>query len=157
MNAGLETGLRLLNVTSAGLLAGSLGFGGAILVPGSDEERTQRRAFGQADHPEWIQYFNAIGPVALASSALLALAPSSRPRSSRILDAISAAGLAGVVATTALVTVPLNRRIESERPSDYPDEQSWSMAKNFNRAHALRTALGIGAFVCAAASSAMRK
>lgn len=157
MNAGFEAGLRLLNVTSAGLLAGSLGFGGAVLVPGWEDERPQRRSLGPAAVPGWAQYFNAIGPVALASSAILAVASSGGPRAARVLDAISAAGLAGVVATTALITVPLNRKIESERPSDYPDEQSWSMAKNFNRAHALRTALGIGAFICAAASSSMRK
>lgn len=157
MNAGFEAGLRLLNVTSAGLLAGSLGFGGAVLVPGWEDERPQRRPFHPSPSPDWAQYFNAIGPVALASSALLAVASSGRPTAARVLDAISAAGLAGVVATTALVTVPLNRKIESERPSDYPDEQSWSMAKNFKRAHTIRTALGIGAFICAAASSAMRR
>lgn len=157
MNAGLEAAVRLLNVTSAGLLAGSLGFGGAVLVPGSRQERPHRPSFRDNPTPEWVEYFNGIGPVALASSVLLAIASSGRPRAARVLDTISAAGLAGVVATTALITVPLNRRIESERPSDYPDEQSWSMAQNFNRAHSLRTALGIGAFICAAASSAMRR
>lgn len=157
MNSGLESTLRLVNLTSSGLLAGSLGFGGSVLVPGWEGERSQRRAFFRQQAKEWATYFNAIGPVALATSAVLAIGSGNRSRASRLLDAVSAVGLAGVVATTTLVTVPLNRRIEGERPSDYPDEQSWSMTRNFNRAHSIRTALGIGAFVAAAASSALRR
>lgn len=156
MNSGLETALRLVNITSAGLLAGSLGFGESVLVPGWERERARVSAFRDPGG-EWTQYFNAIGPVALVSSALLAIASRNTTRTARLLDAVSTAGFAGVVATTALITVPLNQRIESERPADYADESSLSRARNFNRAHSVRTALGIGAFICAAASSAMRR
>lgn len=161
MNAGLESALRLLNVTSSGLLAGSLGFSGPVLMPGGEDERSQQLSFSERRQvrnqvPEWAAYLHAIGPLALASSALLALGSRGRSRTGQVLDAMSAVGLAGVLATTQLVTVPINRKLDAERPADYPSDESWSATQNFHRAHAVRTVLGIGAFVCAAASSALR-
>lgn len=158
MKSGIESALRLVNVTSSGLLAGSLGFTGSVLMPGAEDERSQQTSFvARRQEREWTGYFNAIGPLALATSAVLALGSRDRSRTGQILDAISAVGLAGVLATTQLVTVPINKRLDSERPADYPSEESWSRTQNFHRAHAVRRVLGIGAFVCAAASSALRR
>lgn len=157
MNSGIESALRLVNVTSSGLLAGSLGFSGSVLMPGAGDERPQQRPLTTRQVREWTGYFNAIGPLALATSAVLALGSRDRSRTAKILDTVSAVGLAGVLATTQLVTVPINKKLDSERPADYPDEESWSRTQNFQRAHAVRTILGIGAFVCAAASSALRR
>ncbi|MGZ7041319.1 MAG: DUF1772 domain-containing protein, partial [Thermoanaerobaculia bacterium] len=65
----------------------------------------------------------------------------------------AALGLAGVLAATVMVTVPINRRLEEQAPPDYPNDQSQSLARNWILAHAVRTSLGIGAFVCAVASN----
>jgi hypothetical protein len=155
MNGSVESALRLLNLTAAGLLAGSLGFGEAALVPGWEAERPRDDA--SAREATLSKYFNAIGPIALATGMTLAIGARNKSVLRRTLDAASAVSLAGVLGTTMLVTVPINRRLDNERPIDYPDEESASMVRNYSRAHALRTALGISAFICAAASNVLRK
>ena len=151
VNRTIETALRFVNLTTAGLLAGSLGFGEAALVPGwSDELPSKETTRAQ----KIASYFNAIGPVALGTAVTLAIAaPSSNGPARRILDAASAVGLAGVLAATVMVTVPINKELEEQPATDYPSEKSQSLVKNWSRAHALRTTLGIGAFVCAVAAS----
>jgi hypothetical protein len=52
-----------------------------------------------------------------------------------------------------MVTVPINRELEEQPPADYPHDRSASLAKNWSRAHAVRTSLGIGAFICAVAAN----
>ena len=76
-----------------------------------------------------------------------------RDTQKRILDAASAVGLAGVLAATVMVTVPITQELENEAPRDYPHERAQSLTKNWSRAHKVRTSLGIGAFVCAVASN----
>ncbi|HVT04746.1 MAG TPA: DUF1772 domain-containing protein [Thermoanaerobaculia bacterium] len=152
MNRAAETLLRFVNLTASGLLAGSLGFGEAILTPGSREERTRRLEEKSSNENA---YFNAIGPIALATSVTLAVASRGRASTRKVLDVASALGLAGVLATTTLVTVPLNKKIEVTAPVDYPDGGSRTLIRNFGRAHAIRTVLGISAFVCAVASSSL--
>jgi hypothetical protein len=58
-----------------------------------------------------------------------------------------------VLAATIMVTVPINQKLEEEAPADYPRDQSHLLARNWSRAHAFRTSLGIGAFLCAAAAN----
>ena len=152
MNRSIESALRFVNLTAAGLLAGSLGFGEAALVPGWQDERAEVDAKPAATGP-----FNAIGPVALATSLTLAIASRQHSSVSRSLDVLSTLGLAGVLAATTLVTVPLNRELLQREPVDYPQEESETMARNWDRAHAVRTALGISAFVCAVASSIVQR
>ncbi len=149
MNRSIESALRFVNLTSAGLLAGSLGFGDAALVPGWENElpREKTRRLNA------LSYFNAIGPVALGTAVTLAIASRDGGPSRRILDAATAVGLAGVLAATIMVTVPINRELETRPATDYPSEKSQSLVKNWSRAHAVRTTLGIGAFVCAVAST----
>lgn len=149
MNRTVESALRFINLTSSGLLAGSLGFGEAALVPGWQHELPRDRF----RTPEPIGYFNAIGPVALGTAVTLAIAARDGSPVRRILDAATAIGLAGVLAATVMVTVPINRELETQPASDYPSDRSQSLAKNWERAHAVRTTLGIGAFVCAVASN----
>ena len=154
MNRSLESVLRFVNLTASGLLAGSLGFGEAALVPGWQQELprekgTRRRAGTLRD----TSYFNAIGPVALGTAITLAVASRNVHPMRRLLDAASAVGLAGVLAATVMVTVPINRELETQPAADYPSDNAQSMAKNWGRAHAVRTTLGIGAFVCAVASN----
>lgn len=153
MNRTIESTLRFLNLTTAGLLAGSLGFGDAALVPGWNEELPTKDT--QARGPlKFAGYFNAIGPVALGTAVTLAIAaPRGTGPGRRILDSASAVGLAGVLAATIMVTVPINRELEAQPATDYPSEKSQSLVKNWSRAHAVRTTLGIGAFVCAVAAS----
>jgi uncharacterized membrane protein len=62
-----------------------------------------------------------------------------------------------VLATTIMVTVPINKELEEQPATDYPSEKSQSLVKNWGRAHAVRTTLGIGAFVCAVAASNIRR
>lgn len=151
MQSSIESALRFVNLTASGLLAGSLGFGDAALVPGWQNELPRpdarpdlsRRAAG---------YFNAIGPVALGTAVTLAVA-STGGRMRRVLDAAAAVGLAGVLAATVMVTVPINKELEEQPPSDYPSDRSLSLSRNWHRAHAVRTTLGISAFVCAVASN----
>ncbi len=154
MNRSIESIVRFVNLTSAGLLAGSLGFGDVALVPGWEDERP--RSPEPQEEPRPSRLFNAIGPIALASAVTLAMAGGRRPRAKKTLDIASTIGLAGVLGATILVTVPLNRRISESAPLDYPSSDSTSLARNWSRAHAFRTALGIGAFVCAAAANILR-
>lgn len=154
MNRTAESVLRFLNLTAAGLLAGSLGFGEAALVPGWKEERS--RDSGPLDPLKSAPYFSAIGPVALGTAVTLAIASPRGVPVRRVLDSASAVALAGVLAATIMVTVPINKELEAQPPADYPSARSQSLAKNWVRAHAVRTTLGIGAFVCAVAASNIR-
>src|SRR3954468_15600505 len=98
MNQTLESLLRFVNLTTSGLLAGSLGFGEAALVPGwhnelPDDERP----------PELLNaYFNAIGPVALGTAVTLAVGSRGVHPMKRLLDTATAVGLAGVLTTTIM-------------------------------------------------------
>ena len=56
-----------------------------------------------------------------------------------------------------MVTVPINRQIEEQPAVDYASDQSRSLAKNWGRAHAIRTSLGVGAFICAVVSAVSKK
>jgi len=145
--------LRFVNLTASGLLAGSLGFGDAALVPGWQHELPREWKLKPFDALRTINYFNAIGPVALASAVTLAVASRSNGVTRRLLDAASAVGLAGVLATTVMVTVPINRKLEAEAPRDYAREEALAQSRNWSRAHAVRTTLGVGAFLCAVASN----
>ncbi|MFL6244651.1 MAG: DUF1772 domain-containing protein [Thermoanaerobaculia bacterium] len=149
MNRTIESALRFVNLTSAGLLAGSLGFGDAALVPGWKDE-LPREDGGPLKIADW---FDAIGPVALGTAVTLAIAAPSGAPARRLLDSASAVALAGVLAATIMVTVPINKELEAQPASDYPSDRSQSLVKNWGRAHAVRTSLGIAGFVCAVAAS----
>ncbi|HUJ16077.1 MAG TPA: DUF1772 domain-containing protein [Thermoanaerobaculia bacterium] len=152
MTRSLESILRFVNLTTSGLLAGSLGFGEAALMPGWESELPsvdERRA----TDAQVSGYFNAIGPVALGTAITLAVGSRNVRPLRRALDTATAVGLAGVLATTIMATVPINRRLEAQPASDYASDLSQSLARNWSRAHAVRTTLGIGAFVCAVASN----
>jgi anthrone oxygenase-like protein len=150
MNRSIESILRFINLTSSGLLAGSLGFGDAALMPGWEHELpTERRVQDLANRG----YFNAIGPVALGTAVTLAVGSRHVRPMKRVLDTATAVALAGVLAATIMVTVPINKELEEQPPSDYPSDQTKSLVRNWSRAHAVRTTLGIGAFVCAVASN----
>ena len=150
MNRSIESILRFINLTSSGLLAGSLGFGDAALMPGWEYELPpERRAQDLANR----SYFNAIGPVALGTAVTLAVGSRHVRPIKRVLDTATAVALAGVLAATIMVTVPINKELEEQPPSDYPSDRSQSLVRNWSRAHAVRTTLGIGAFVCAVASN----
>lgn len=151
MNVNVESAIRFVNLTTSGLLAGSLGFGESALTPGWENERAGSDE-GKRRNSEADKYFNAIGPIALATSMTLVIGARGE-RALRVLDVLSALGLAGVVATTLLGTVPINQELELQPPADYPSEVSQSLTKNWTRAHAMRTALGISAFICAVGSS----
>jgi len=156
VNRTIESALRFVNLTAAGLLAGSLGFGDAALVPGWKEELPSTDDGRPLDPLKTASYFNAIGPVALGTAVTLAIAaPGGAAR--RLLDSAAAVGLAGVLAATIMVTVPINKELEAQPASDYPSEDRTSLVKNWSRAHAVRTTLGIGAFVCAVAASSMSR
>lgn len=153
MNRKIESVLRFVNLTTSGLLAGSLGFGDVALVPGWQHElpreNTRPRRLAES-----TAYFDAIGPVALGTAVTLAFAGKGSHPVRRILDAASAVGLAGVLAATVMVTVPLNKELEEQQPpADYASDQYESLNRNWSRAHAVRTTLGIGAFVCAVAAN----
>lgn len=152
MDRSIESVLRFVNLSCAGLLAGSLGFGKSALTPGWEGELGREQSEG-ATTPK---YYNAIGPLALATSIGLALGAQNTSRSRRTLDVVSAIGLVGVIATTTLGTVPINRQLEISAPSDYPRDEPMSLTKRWSRTHTTRTALGISAFLCAAASAALR-
>ena len=154
VNRTIESALRFINLTASGLLAGSLGFGEAALVPGWKEELPSNNP--PLDPVKTASYFNAIGPVALGTAVTLAIAaPGSATR--RLLDSAAAVGLAGVLAATIMATVPINKELEAQPASDYPSEDRSLLVKNWGRAHAVRTTLGIGAFVCAVAASNMTR
>jgi hypothetical protein len=157
MNRSLESALRFINLTTSGLLAGSLGFGEAALVPGWQEERPSRDQPSAVERLKAMNYFNAIGPVALATSVTLAVGSRGTAPMRRTLDAVSALSLAGVLAATVLVTVPANKELEMQPATDYASDRSQSLVKNWSRAHAVRTTLGIGAFLCAVASNVAPK
>ncbi len=152
MNRSIESVLRFVNLTASGLLAGSLGFGEAALVPGWEYELSNREARRRSD--SMINgYFNAIGPVALGTAVTLAVGSRGMRPVKRVLDAATAIGLAGVLAATIMVTVPINQELERQSVTDYPSDRWQSLTRNWSRAHAVRTTLGIGAFVCAVASN----
>jgi Domain of unknown function (DUF1772) len=151
MNRSVESILRFINLNTSGLLAGSLGFGDAALVPGWEGELPSGRR--SATDLAVKSYFNAIGPVALGTAVTLAVGSRGVRPMKRILDTATAVGLAGVLAATIMVTVPINKELEAQPPTDYPSDRSQSLARNWSRAHAVRTTLGIGAFVCAVASN----
>lgn len=152
MNRTIESALRFVNLTTAGLLAGSLGFGKAALVPGWTDELP--RTADRSDEPaKAASYFNAIGPVALGTAVTLAIAAPRGSGTRRMLDSASAVALAGVLAATIMVTVPINKELDAQPATDYPSDRSQSLVKNWSRAHAVRTTLGISAFVCAVAAS----
>jgi uncharacterized membrane protein len=71
----------------------------------------------------------------------------------RALDAASAVGLAGVLVATTMVTVPINKELDTQPASDYASDRSLSLTRNWARAHAVRTTLGVGAFFCAVVSN----
>ena len=150
MNRQLETALRFVNLTASGLLAGSLGFGEAALVPGWQDELPRHRT-NVLEVLRHLKYYNAIGPLALGTAVTLAVGTRNNAVK-RLLDAASAVALAGVLAATVMVTVPINKELEEQAPADYPRDRALSMSKNWARAHAVRTTLGISAFVCAVAS-----
>jgi uncharacterized membrane protein len=152
MNRNVESLLRFVNLTSSGLLAGSLGFGDAALVPGWKHELSREKS-RVLDALKTANYFNAIGPVALGTAVTLAVASRGVGPARRLLDAASAVGLAGVLAATVMVTVPINRELDEQPANDYPSDRSQSLVKNWSRAHAVRTTLGVGAFICAVASN----
>jgi hypothetical protein len=155
VNRTIEAALRFVNLTSAGLLAGSLGFGDAALVPGWKEELPAND--GAPRRLNFAGAFDAIGPVALGTAVTLAIAAPRMGAARRILDSASAVGLAGVLAATIMVTVPINKELESQPATDYPSDRSQSLVRNWSRAHTVRTTLGIGAFVCAVAASSIQR
>jgi uncharacterized membrane protein len=148
----IESLLRFVNLTTSGLLAGSLGFGEAVLMPGWQSELPST-AERHATDAQVSNYFNAIGPVALGTAITLAVGTRNVRPLRRVLDAATAVGLAGVLATTIMATVPINKILEAQPASDYASDKSQTLARNWSRAHAVRTTLGIGAFVCAVASN----
>ena len=156
MNRTIESALRFINLTTAGLLAGSLGFGEAALVPGWKEE-LPRESDRDLDPLKTASYFNAIGPVALGTAITLAIAAPRGNSVRRVLDSASAVALAGVLASTIMVTVPINKQLDAQPASDYPRDDARTLVRNWSRAHAVRTSLGIGAFVCAVAASNMSR
>src|SRR5258706_7225558 len=160
MNQTLESLLRFVNLTTSGLLAGSLGFGEQALVPGWQHELPKHgdhRSRAIAALTDATNYFNAIGPVALGTAVTLAVGSRGVKPLKRALDAAAAISLAGVLAATIIVTVPINKELEGQAPTDYPSTRSHSLVKNWSRAHSVRTTLGIGAFLCAVASNLSRR
>ena len=151
MNRKIESILRFVNLTASGLLAGSLGFGTKALVPGWKNElpREKMRAADLAR----ADFFNAIGPLALGTAVTLAVGARGETRWRRVLDAASAVGLAGVLVATTMVTVPINKELDAQPASDYASDRSLSLTRNWARAHAVRTTLGVGAFFCAVVSN----
>lgn len=154
LNRSIESVLRFINLTTSGILAGSLGFGEAALVPGWEQELGREMTFSRGADGK---YFNAIGPLALASAVTLAVGAKGEGAVRRTLDAATAIGLAGVLASTMLVTVPINRELEAQPATDYPSQRSLSLTRNWSRAHAVRTTLGLSAFLCAVVSNLTKK
>lgn len=153
MNRSLESVLRFVNLATSGLLAGSLGFGEAALVPGWQEELPRDGKGKPFEALKSTNYFNAIGPVALATAVTIAVGTRGNNATQRTLDAAAAIGLAGVLATTVMVTVPINKRLEAQPAADYASDHSGAMARNWSRAHSVRTTLGVSAFLLAVASN----
>jgi hypothetical protein len=153
MNRTVESLLRFVNLTSSGLLAGSLGFGQSPLVPGWQQELPRKTMAARFQPVKSIPYYNAIGPVALGSAVTLAVAGRGLHPVRRLLDAAAAVGLAGVLAATIMVTVPANKRLEEQAATDYPSDESHSLVRNWSVAHKFRTSLGIASFVFAVVSN----
>jgi uncharacterized membrane protein len=153
MNRNLESVLRFVNLTTSGLLAGSLGFGEAALVPGWKEELPHNAGRFTLEALRELDYFDAIGPLALGTAVTLAVASRGVNPMRRILDAAAAVALAGVVGATVMLTVPINKELEAQAAADYASDRSQSLTRNWSRAHAVRTSLGVGAFFCAVAST----
>jgi len=151
VNPKIESILRFLNLTTSGLLAGSLGFGSKPLVPGWKNELPREK--GRSVEAIRADYFNAIGPLALGTAVTLAVGSRGESSWRRALDAASAIGLAGVLVATTMVTVPINKELDAQPASDYPSDRSLSLSRNWARAHAVRTTLGVGAFFCAVVSN----
>jgi uncharacterized membrane protein len=105
-----------------------------------------------ADDAARADFFNAIGPLALGTAVTLAVGGRG-DRWRRALDAASAVGLAGVLVATTMVTVPINKELDTQPASDYASDRSLSLTRNWARAHAVRTTLGVGAFFCAVVSN----
>lgn len=150
MNRSIESVLRFVHLTSSGLLAGSLGFGGSALIPGWEQELPLEK---KSEAERRLKAFNAIGPTALATSVALLVASHRGGSFRRVLDAGAAASLAGVLGTTLLGTVPINKKIAEGPPMDYPSDATLSQSRNWARIHSVRTALGVTAFLCAACAS----
>ena len=151
VNPKIESVLRFLNLTTSGLLAGSLGFGTKALMPGWKHELPRETI--RSEEAMRADYFNAIGPLALGTAVTLAVGSKGESSWRRVLDTASALSLAGVLVTTTMVTVPINRELDAQPASDYADERSYSLSRNWARAHAVRTTLGVGAFFCAVVSN----
>src|SRR5258708_10439959 len=150
MNRTLESLLRFVNLTTSGLLAGSLGFGEAALVPGWQAELPRFHSWRDRmtpDHLRQINYFNAIGPVALGTAVTLAVGMRDVKPLKRVLDAAAVLGLAGVLASTIMVTVPINKELEAQAPTDYPRDPSQSLARNWSRPPAVPPPLGFPPFL----------
>src|SRR5262249_36116853 len=156
MTRTVESILRFVNLTTSGLLAGSLGFGEAALMPGWEKEHPKRPSRRRTDLAI-KKYFNAIGPVALGTAVTLAVGSRGVRPMKRVLDTAAAIGLAGVLAATLMATVPINKELEAQPPGDYPSDRSQTLARNWSRAHAVRTTLGIGAVLCAVASNLSKR
>lgn len=153
MNRSLESALRFVNLATSGLLAGSLGFGDVALVPGWQEELPRENKRRPMEALRNTNYFNAIGPVALATAVTIAVGSRRDNTVQRMLDAAAAIGLAGVLATTVMVTVPINKELEAQPAADYASDRSKAMVRNWSRAHSVRTTLGVSAFLLAVASN----
>ncbi|MEO8216973.1 MAG: DUF1772 domain-containing protein [Acidobacteriota bacterium] len=156
MNRSIETVIRFVNLTASGLLAGSLGFGESALTPGWEAERPQHHQWN-AMPASAAKYFNSIGPVALATSMTLAIGSRNQTSARRTLDVLATLGLTGVLAATMFVTVPITRKLDTLTPVDYPSSDSETLRKNWELAHSMRTACGIGAFVCAVMSNVAKR
>ncbi len=147
MNRTIESALRFVNLTSPDCWPVPSALAGAALVPGWKDELPREDA-GTLDPLKTAVWFDAIGPVALGTAVTLAIA-APRGVPARILDSASALALAGAAAATIMVTVPINKELEAQPATDYPSDRSQSLVKNWSRAHAVRTSLGIAGFVCA--------
>src|SRR5437867_8502891 len=97
MNRSIESILRFVNLTTSGLLAGSLGFGDAALMPGWEYELPRREDRRTADLAI-KSYFNAIGPVALGTAVTVAGGARGVRPMKRVVGTGTAVGLAGVLA-----------------------------------------------------------
>jgi hypothetical protein len=146
MNRGVESVLRFVNVTTSGLLAGSLGF------RVGDRNSASPRGESTAAPDGADRYLHAIGPVALATSMTLAIGADRQPFK-RTLDVLSALSLAGLVAATILGTRGRNGTADDCAAADYVTDESGTGARNRSVARSVRTALGFSAFVLSVASN----
>ena len=89
MTRTIESLLRFVNLTTAGLLAGSLGFGDAALMPGWQLELPLRKDRRRKTDIAVQNYFNAIGPVALGTAVTLAVGSRGVRPLKRVLDKLA--------------------------------------------------------------------